>query len=192
MSLASNINQLINPHIAMNPRGKIIKQPALLTQLKDANSNGGRPTTSERPIPANLKAVALLQDIYDEALKHQCAMTGTVDQRPLRDILTDWATIEDHEWQTFLGHVTLDWIDRINDTINPTRPRRPLMQPCSACGQKYAPDDDGKRIPAVTAWVWDSEGDHIAPMEHWDVHCSACGAEWHGKEVAKSYWRDVR
>jgi len=189
LSLASNINQLINTHVAINAHGKIVKQPPLLTQLKDADSNGGRPTTSERPIPANLKAVALLQDIYDEAIKHQYAMIKTVDQRPLRAILTEWATIEDREWQSFLGHVTLDWVDLINDVINPTRPRRPLMQPCSACGQKYTPGEDGKRIPAVTAWVWDSTGEHVTSIEQWEVQCSNCGAQWHGKEVVKSYWR---
>ncbi|NWN89199.1 MAG: hypothetical protein HLX51_11780 [Micrococcaceae bacterium] len=191
MSLASNINQLINTHVAMDQRGKIVKQPALLTQLKDADSDGGRPTTNERPIPANLKAVALLQDIYDEATKHQYAMIRTVDQRPLREILTGWATIEDREWRPFLEHVTLDWIDQIHDAISPTRPRRPLMQPCSACGQKYTPDDDGKRIPAITAWVWDHHGDHIAKPEHWEVQCSNCGAQWHGSEVVKAYWRAV-
>lgn len=188
MSLASNINQLINPHVAMNPRGKIVKQPALLTQLSEADRNGGISTTSERPIPANVNAIALAQDLLHEAKNHQYEMTSN-DDGTLWQIIKSWETVEDREWQEFLGHVTLDWIDRINQIIQPTRPRRPLMQPCSACGHKYTPGDDGKRIPAVTAWVWDRQGEAIAPMEHWDVHCSNCGAEWHGKEVAKSYWR---
>lgn len=191
MSLASNINQLINTHIAYSPTGKIIKQPALLTQLKDANGNGGRPTTSERPIPANMKAVALLQDIYDETIKHQYEMTGNYDGS-LRQILTEWATIEDKEWQQHLEHATLDWIDQINTCIDPPRPRRPLHQPCSACGKKYTPDEDGKRIPAVTAWVWDHHGERVATPDQWEVACSSCGAQWHGKEVVKQYWRALR
>lgn len=192
MSLASNINQLINAHVAMSATGKIIKQSALLTQLRNADTDGGRPTTNERPIPANLKAVALLQDIYDEAINHQYEMTHCLDQRPLRDILQAWAALEDREWVNCLEHVTQDWIDKIHEAIDPTRPRRPLHQPCSSCGNKYTPDDEGKRIPAVTAWVWDSDGNTIAPMEHWDVRCSSCGAQWHGKEVIKQYWRALR
>lgn len=115
-------------------------------------------------------------------------MTGD-DTGELSVIIESWAHVEDDEWKKFLEHVTLDWIDRITNVIAPTRPRRPLMQPCSACGEKYTPGEDGKRIPAVTAWVWDGLGEAVAPMEQWDVKCSSCGAEWHGKEVAKSYWK---
>lgn len=192
LSLTENINQLINTHLTMTPQNKIVKVPALLTQLKNATTTGGRPATSERPIPANLKAVALLQNIYDEAINHQYAIHHTLDQSPLRAILTEWTHITDKEWVTFLGHVTLDWIDQIHDAINPTRPRRPLMQPCSSCGEKYTPGEDGKRIPAVTAWVWDEAGEQIAKAETWEVQCSHCGAQWHGNEVVKAYWRALR
>lgn len=175
----------------MNRVGKIVTAKPLLTQLSEADRDGGTSTTSERPIPANVNAIALMQDLLREAEEHQYEMTGN-DNGSLWTIIATWETITNTEWANYLEHVTLDWIDRINAIIQPTRPRRPLMQPCSACGEKYAPGEDGKRIPAITAWVWDSLGERVSKIDHWDVNCSACGAQWHGKEVVKSYWRSVR
>lgn len=191
MSLASNINQLINTHVDYNRVGKIVKVKPLLSQLSESERVGGSSTTSERPIPANVNAIALMQNIYDETIKHQYAMTGNYDGS-LWEILAEWVTIKDSEWQAFLDHVTLDWIDDIKRTIDPPRPRRPLMQPCSSCGNKYTPGEDGKRIPAVTAWVWDNSGEHVAKPDSWEVRCDSCGAQWIGKEVVKAYWRALR
>ena len=191
MNLKDNIRLLTQPHIGYNHAGKIVKQDSLLRQLNKAERTGGTSTTSEKPIPANINAVALAQDILKEAQQHQYEMHGTT-RGSLWAIILSWQQIEDKEWVAFLEHVTQDWIDAIRNLINPTRPRRPLHQPCASCGNKYTPGEDGKRIPALTAWVWNATGETIAPSENWEVTCSNCGTQWHGKEVTKSYWRALR
>ena len=191
MSLKDNIRLLTQPHIGYNHAGKIVKQDSLLTQLNKAERIGGTSTTSEKPIPANINAVALAQDILKEAQQHQYEMTGTM-RGSLWAIILSWQQVEDKEWVAFLEHVTQDWIDAIRNLTNPTRPRRPLHQPCASCGNKYTPGEDGKRIPALTAWVWDRAGERIAPSENWEVTCSNCGTQWTGREVTKSYWRALR
>lgn len=191
MTLATNVRQLTQHHITYSHTKKIITAPPMLTQLTQAQSGSGAPTTNERPVPVHLTAIALWQDMEKEARQYRHDMTGD-DSGGLWPIIESWARINDDEWQPFLEHVTLDWIDRINNTIDPPRPRRPLMQPCAACGEKYTPGEDGKRIPAVTAWVWDHHGENVTSIEKWEVLCSNCGAQWHGKEVAMSYWRAPR
>ena len=191
MSLKENIRLLTQPHIDYNHAGKIVKTEALLKQLHKAERTGGKSTTSEKPIPANINAIALAQDLLDEAQKEQYRMVGYYNDN-LWLILTTWETIEDKKAQERLTEITTDWIERIRNIIDPTRPRRPLHQPCSACGHKYTHGEDDKRIPALTAWVWTSDGEQLAPMENWEVTCSSCNTQWHGKEVIKSYWRALR
>lgn len=191
MSLASNVRILTQPHVAYSPAKKIVTAKPLLTQLTEADNGGGRPTTNERPVPVHLTAIALWQDLEHEAQQHRYEMTED-DSGGLWAIIESWAHVEDDEWKKFLEHVTLDWIDRITNVIEPPRPRRPLMQPCSACGEKYTPGKDGKRIPAVTAWVWDGLGEQVAKPDTWEVRCDSCGSQWTGKEVVKQYWRALR
>lgn len=190
-SLAQNVRMLTKPHVAYSNTGKIGTAQPLLTQLTRAESGTGKPTTNDKPIPIHLTAVAQWQDMEKEARDHQYERTGD-DSGSLWVITASWEKVDDDEWTPFLEHVTLEWITQITNIIDPPRPRRPLMQPCAACGVKYTSGEDGKRIPAVTAWVWEHDDhDRTAKVDKWDVHCSACGAEWHGKEVAKSYWRPV-
>ena len=194
MSLASNINQLTNTHVAMNTRGKIVKQPALLTQLTDFIGATGNSGSSEQPIPGSIKALSLHVQMEWDARNHQYEITGD-DSGGLWAILQSWDnTISNtgSDTEQFLEHVTQDWIDQIKACIDPPRARRPLRQPCSACGQRWYYDEDNKRAEAVTAWVWTSNGEHIAPVQDWEVHCSACNAQWTGKEVTKAYWRAPR
>ena len=175
----------------MNPRGKIVKQPALLTQLTDFIGATGNSGSSEQPIPGSIKALSVHVQMQWDAKNHQYEMTGD-DSGGLWAILKSWQHVTDPEWVAFLEHVTLEWIDQIKACIDPPRARRPLRQPCSACGQRWYYGEDNKRTEAVTAWVWDSLGERVAPIENWDVQCQVCNAEWHGKEVAKAYWRAIR
>ena len=190
MSLRANVSMLIRPHLAYDATGKLGIAQALLTQLTQAESGRGKPTTNERPVPIHLTAIALWQDLEFEAREHQYQRTSD-DSGGLWQIVSTWETIEDDEWASHLEHVTADWITRITNVIHPTRPRRPLMRPCEACGEKYQIGDEGKRIPAVTAWCWDEHGEQVARVDDWDVQCSACGAEWRGKEVARVWWQAV-
>lgn len=191
MSLASNVRILTQPHVTYGPTKKITTVKPLLTQLTEADNGNNKPTTNERPVPINLTAIALWQDLTKEAKEYQHEMTGD-DTGELSVIIESWHHVTDDDWRPFLEHVTLDWIDRINAVITPTRPRRPLMQPCSACGYKYTTGEDGKRIPAVTAWVWDGLGEQVAKPDTWEVRCDSCGSQWTGKEVVKQYWRALR
>lgn len=191
LSLASNINRLIRPHVDYSSAGKIVKVKPLLTQLTDFIGSNGASGSSEPPIPGSIKALSAHVQMEWDAKNYQYEMTGD-DSGGLWAILESWENVTDDEWQAYLENITLDFIDQIQNTIEPPRPRRPLRQPCSACGQRWIYDEDNKRTEAVTAWVWDSTGEHLASIEQWEVHCALCGAQWHGKEVAKAYWRAVR
>ena len=70
MSLASNINQLINPHVSMSATGKIVKQPALLTQLTDFIGATGNSGSSERPVPGSIKALSTHVQMEWDARNH--------------------------------------------------------------------------------------------------------------------------
>src|SRR5699024_10611083 len=118
LNLKDNIRLLTQPHIGYNHAGKIVKQDSLLRQLNKAERTGGTPTTSEKPIPANINAVALAQDILKEAQQHQYEMHGTT-RGSLWAIILSWQKVEDKEWVAFLEHVTQDWIDAIRNLINP-------------------------------------------------------------------------
>ena len=188
MTLAGNVHRLTRPHLS-TLRGQIATVPPLLTQLTMDHGRHSQKVSSERPIPVPLSAIALWQDMEHEAREHQYARTGD-DSGGLWQIVESWERVDDAEWCAYLGQVTLDFIDRILATIDPPRPRRPLRQPCAACGQRWTYDADGQRSEAVTAWVWD-EDDRVAKVDTWEVTCTSCGAQWVGKEVARTYWRAV-
>lgn len=185
VALRANINQLIRPHMTVR-FGKIVKQPALLRQLGEAQTGNDTPTTTEQPVPVHLTAVQLWQDMEFQARDLQYQMTGS-DRGGLWSILPSWEAVTDEGWQSRLGEVTGEWIGRIQEVLDPPRPRRPLNQPCPGCGEKYAPGENGKRIPAVTVWAWASDGETVAPFEQWEVTCGACGEQWHGRDAIRVF-----
>ena len=188
MTLRSNVDRLTRTHMTVR-FGKIVKQPALLKQLSEAQTGSGTPTTSEQPVPVHLTALQLWQDMEFQARDLQYQMTGN-DKGNLWAILGSWEAVDQDPWLARLTDVTAGWIEAISNVLDPPRPRRPLNIACSSCGEKYTPGENGKRIPAVTAWVWDSEGVAVASFDQWEVTCSHCGAQWIGKDAIKSYWED--
>src|SRR5699024_3128508 len=104
LSLASNINQLINTHIAYSPAGKIIKQPALLTQLTDFIGATGNSGSSEPPIPGSIKALSTHVQMQWDAKNHQYKMTGD-DTGGIWEILQAWENVvanTGNEWEASL------------------------------------------------------------------------------------------
>lgn len=189
MTLTMNVHMLTSPHVARDQQGRYGTAQPLLKQLTAEAVTRGESVGSEKPLPIGIKAVALWQDMEREARNHQYARTGD-STGGLWQITESWRNVEDDEWTPYLEHVTSDWIARITNVIDPPRPRRPLRQPCVACGERWVYDADGVRSEAVTAWVWDEEGG-IAGADGWDVSCASCSAQWVGNEVANTYWRAV-
>lgn len=189
MSLRMNVHMLTRPHISRDDQGRLGTAQPLLVQLTSTASTNGRSTGSEPPLPVSVKAMSLYVQMEWDARNEQYVRTGD-DSGGLWQIVSSWESVEDPEWEPYLERVTEDWIARIVNTIDPPRPRRPLRQDCAACGQRWVYDQDGHRSEAVTAWVWDENG-AVGPVEAWDVTCTACGAQWIGREVATNYWRAV-
>lgn len=186
MTLTGNVHRLTRPHLT-TMAGKIVTMPPMLTQLTMGCGSANTAVSSETRLPVSVRAIALWQDMEHEARDHQYARTGD-DSGRLWQIVASWESVDDAEWAAYLEGVTLDFIDRIANIIDPPRPRRPLRQPCASCGQRWHYDADGQRSEAVTAWVWDESGS-VGKLENWEVACTACGAQWVGKEVARNYWR---
>lgn len=188
MTLAANIRQLTQPHPGITPNGKIATVKPLLEQLTDFIGTTGTTTSNEPPIPGSIKALSTYIQMERDAQDLNYQITGT-DHGNLWAILKSWEPLKDDHWQPTLQEITSEWITQIHHHLNPPRERRPLRQPCAACNQRWAYDHDGKRIEALTAWVWDTHGEHIAPLNQWEIQCANCDAQWHGKEVIKAYWR---
>lgn len=191
MSLRMNIHTLTREHYSRDHAGRLARAIPLLEQLTAGAGNAGGSAGSETPLPVSVSAIALWQDLEFEAKDIQYRRTGN-DRGGLWEITAGWSGIDDPEhgdphWAAYLEDVTGDWIVRITELINPvSRSRRPLRRPCAACGNRWHWENDSRR-EAVTAWVWDEEGE-IAPVDLWEVSCRACGGQWIGREVAATYW----
>ena len=74
--------------------------------------------------------------------------------------------------------VVTGWVTAAEQILTPVRKRRPLGQPCPACGSLWA-DTEAGRVPAVTI-----NADVAYPVAAWDAHCAACGEDWVGQQIS--------
>lgn len=183
MTLADNIHRLTAEHLTMSDTGEFVKAAPLLAQLRAASgsslgaqgggSGGGGMVVSS-------KAVKLENEIREAALFEHFEMAGTEYRGSLVALLRTWPLINLDEWQDYLEHVTLDWIDQINEALESRRPPwRPSM-PCPACGQRFFGPE---REPCLAVHYWDHDAEAIAPPALWIAKCDGCGAEWDGDNL---------
>ena len=181
MTLADNVHRLTSEHMTLVD-GRPVKVPALLDRLEEGaspGSDGGRSAGS--PLPINVGAVDLMREIRAEALDAHWEMHATEYRGSLRGLLRLWArpgTLQTAEWEAYLEHVTLDWVDRIEALLKPSKPPRRISLPCPACGEKFAGEE---RKPALHLHCWGDDEAMLPPGE-WRAECVACGAGWDAKE----------
>ena len=159
----------------------------MLVQLDEAvtgiGNNGGK-ASNETAAPINIKAMDMQRDIA-KTVRDQEYDRGGDAQRPVREILTDWA--EDADADKHLVHVTLDLVDEIREAIEPQVKPIPLDQACpdASCGKRRVRerDETGAWVnrPALRVHCRDETGKGIA-IRDWTAKCSACGREWHGTQ----------
>lgn len=185
MSLADHVHQLCREHLRTGPDGKPHKVPALLDELRGAvtpgrNSSGGG--ASGPPIPIDPDAMDLLAEIEADAKRDYLDMTGV---RWTKDVeaLLPWVAGLDltPEWHAYYERVTLQWLDKINTLLWPTKPRRKLTgKACPSCGQATYGEE---RKVALSLGCWDSEG-NMRAVGSWDIECAGCQAHWSGDQVS--------
>lgn len=187
-SLAQNVHQLIRVHTTRNDDGEFVKQLALIDQLADAvqNSTASRSGgSSERGLPINSDAIDLERHIKTEAMTEEDIRSGD-NTGGLRVILKKWSIQDDPEWTAHLAHVTQRWVDRIGLLLAPEPPRRPLRQPCPACGEQWTTNAEGDRKPCLTARVYAPDGGTL-PHDQWDIACNQCAAQWTANDDTFKY-----
>lgn len=183
MTLADNIHRLVSEHMTMSDTGEFVKAAPLLAQLRAASGSslgaqGGG--SGGAGMVVSSAAVKLENEIREAALFEHFEMAGTEYRGSLVAMLKTWPLINLDEWQDYLEHVTLDWLDSIRSVLESKRPPwRPSM-PCPACSQRfYGPE----REPCLAVHYWDDEAEGIAPPALWIAKCDGCGAEWNGDNL---------
>jgi len=183
MTLADNIHMLTSEHMTMTDEGEYTKAAPLLAQLRAASGSslgaqGGGSGGGGMVISAS--AVKLEKEIRESALYEHFEMAGTEYRGSLVALLKTWPLINLDEWQDYLEHVTLDWLDRIREVLESKRPPwRPSM-PCPACAQRfYGPERD----PCLEVHYWDHDAETMAHPSQWIAKCAGCGAEWNGDNL---------
>lgn len=186
MSLSQNVHTLTRPHLSTGPHGKLTEQPPLLQELQDAvhpsECGSGGAGKSKTKIPINPDAVDLIAKIQHEAATDHIEMrgwrlVGTTTQTLQSYTTPIYKTMPDTEWETYLEHVTHEWINQIEQLVRPRKPRRKLVgTECPSCEQKYHGEE---RAVCLTADCWGTGEDLLHPSE-WHVQCEGCGAQWSG------------
>lgn len=186
-TLADNVHRLTNPHttrLETDEGFKVATLPSLIQQLRSAktpsggNGNGGAPTKQRLPMDAG--AFDMFEKINAEA---RTLLAGcSLNRRPpatLEGAITRYqAAIQGFGVGEVAeaAAVTTGWIKQIENTLTPPPQRRPIQQPCPACGELWDCSVPERRW-ALTAWTQ-------GPMDAWEVYCSGCGAEWLGQDIA--------
>ena len=183
MTLSDNIHQLTNEHLTTADNGAIITAPPLLAQLRAASgSNVGMPGggSGGAGMIVNSRAVKLETEIREAVLYEHFEMAGTEYRGPLVKLLKSWPLININEWQDYLEHVTLDWIDSIKAMMEAKRPPWHPSIDCPSCGQRF---HGGEREPCLSIHYWDHDAEEIAHPSQWMAECIGCGAEWTGDNL---------
>jgi len=186
MGLTDNVHRLTREHLTRDKDGNLRSVPALLDDLRRAvtpgHAGGAGGSAGGPPIPINPNALDLLAEIEGEARRDYYEVTGTGWQSTLEELLKVFAARNlSPEWDTYLTHVSLAWIDKITALIWPEKPRRKLVgKICPACGQSVYGDE---RKTCLSLGCWDDEG-NMRAIGTWDIECASCEAAWAGEQVA--------
>ncbi|QDG65832.1 hypothetical protein NIBR502772_06030 [Pseudarthrobacter sp. NIBRBAC000502772] len=184
MGLKDNAHRLSREHLKMDKDGKAHKVPALITDLRGAvtpgrNSSGGG--ASGPPIPIDPDALDLLREIETEARRDYNEISGDYWADDLEALVLHLAGMDlTPEWDNYLAHVTLDFVDRITAMLWPVKPRRKLVgKVCPSCGWATYGEE---RKTCLSLGCWNDEGGMRA-IGTWDIACGSCEAEWVGDQV---------
>lgn len=183
MTLADNIHVLTNEHMTLADTGEYIKAAPLLAQLRAAVTSDfavSRGGSGGAGMILNSKADQLEKEIREAALFEHFEMAGAEYRGSLVALLRNWPKINLDDYQEYLEHVTLDWIDSIRSLLEARRPPWKPSLPCPACGQRFY---GAERDPCMEVHYWDHDAEAMAHPSQWIAKCSGCGAEWNGDNL---------
>lgn len=183
MSLSDNIHQLTNQHMSQADDGSFVLVTALLDQLRIACTTDfsvGRGGGSGAGLMVNSAAVKLENKIKEDALFDHFEMVGSEYQGALKELLFTWSSITDDEWQVYLEHETMEWVDQIRAVLTSKRPPwRPTLN-CPSCGLRFHGPD---REPNLWVDYWNHDEEKMNHPSLWTAGCDGCGAEWNGDKL---------
>lgn len=187
ITLRDCVHDLTRRHIRHDGPLKGQWEDALLEQLEEAvsPSKGAGGAAAEGHAPVNIKAMDVQRDLA-KTVRRKAIARNEEDQRPVPDILHDWAE-NDPDHDQHLAHVLLDIIDEIRAAIEPQVKPIPLDQACpdASCGKRRVREQDetGAWVnrPALLVHCRDEQGKGIG-INHWTARCASCGREWHGAQ----------
>jgi hypothetical protein len=185
MSLTDNVHRLTREHLTRDKDGNLRSAPAFLDELRGAitpGMNGFGGGSSGPPIPIDPSAVDLLTEIHAEARRDYHEITGDRWPGNVDSLLIYFAAMSlTAEWDSYLTHVTSEWLDRITAMLWPVKPRRKLVgKVCPACTQSVYGEE---RKTCLTLGCWDDDG-AMKKIGDWDIECNGCEASWSGEQVA--------
>jgi hypothetical protein len=185
MTLTDNVHRLTREHLTRDKDGNLRSAPAFLDELRGAVSPGSSMSgggASGPPIPINPEAVDLLTEIHAEARRDYHEITGSRWPGNVDGLLIYFAAMDlSPEWDSYLTHVTSEWLDRITAMLWPSKPRRKLVgKVCPACSQAMYGEE---RKTCLTLGCWDTDG-AMKKIGDWDIECDGCDASWAGEQVA--------
>jgi hypothetical protein len=185
MSLNDNIHRLTREHLTHDKDGNLRTVPAMLDELRRAvtpGQNGYGGGASGPPIPIDPSAVDLLTEFTTEARRDYHEITGSHWPGIVDGLLIHFAAMNlTPEWDSYLTHVTTEWVDRINAMLWPVKPRRKLVgKVCPSCGWATYGEE---RKTCLSLGCWDSDGG-MKKIGDWDIECASCEAGWRGEQVA--------
>lgn len=184
----SAVHELTREHLTHTPGGNLLYAPALLEQLTDAvtpGATGPASASAGLPVPVNLSAVVLYQEINAVTREAAAEMHGLPVPGTLPDVLRavpELLPAYGEEWASWWANVLERWTGEIRTLLSPPPPRRTLPDPCPACGQSThtvwdASAGEDVRKPALSVAYRDAAGAMLPPAE-WDAACAACEATW--------------
>lgn len=184
MSLRDNLHQLASEHLRTGPDNKPHKVPALLGELRNAVTPGNSMSgggANGAPSPINVSALDLLGEIEAAAKSDYYEMTGVHWTKSVERLLPWIAGLDlTPEWDNYLSHVTLEWVDKINALLWPVKPRRKLVgKVCPSCGWATYGEE---RKTCLSLGCWDTEG-AMKKIGDWDIECASCEAGWTGEQM---------
>lgn len=187
MTIAQHVHRLTRPHLSFTPDGKAGEVPSLLTELREAVTNssadGGGGSSDGKPLPFDTGALELLRDIQSDAGEHYAERYGERFFGTLEGLLQRVAE-DQHEgdWEAFFEHTFMEWTDRIENMIRPTKVRSLDNVECPSCEQKiHGPK---RETCLIVGCFKPGGGRDLLPIEDWTATCRGCGAEWVGESMS--------
>lgn len=185
--MADGVDRLTRDHrttLATDDGTRYVVVTALLTQLAtcwlDTGSSGHGGSDTAQPtihVPAHDLLVRIGAEVDRELTTCQVRpQLGRLLGQKVRSYGASILAFGAAE-VAYAEDLVTSWVTAAENILYPKTRRRPLGQPCPACGSLWVLGENG-RVPAVTI-----AADLHTSTDVWEAHCAACDADWVGEQI---------